>query len=203
MYKKVIKRIFDLLFAILALVILSPILVLVSILLVCFQGGNPFFLQPRPGMNEKVFKIIKFRSMSNSKDRSGELLRDELRLTKVGLFIRTTSLDELPQLLNVLKGEMSFVGPRPLRVRYLPYYTEHEKIRHTVRPGITGLAQVSGRNAITWDAKLEKDVEYVQNLGFLLDLRILFHTIFKVFKTSETKLADESDSLDEHRKFMD
>ncbi len=202
MYRNYIKRIFDFVCSLMALVLLSPIMVLVFFCLICFQGGNPFFFQPRPGLNEKVFRIIKFRSMSNKKDENGKLLHDDLRLTNIGKFIRRTSLDELPQLINVVKGEMSFVGPRPLRVRYLPFYTNEEKVRHLVRPGITGLAQVSGRNAITWDERLQKDIEYVQNLNFLLDFKILVYTVFKIFKTSETNFAKESDSLDEHRKFM-
>jgi lipopolysaccharide/colanic/teichoic acid biosynthesis glycosyltransferase len=161
--------------------------------------GNPFFFQPRPGRNEKVFRIIKFRSMSNKRDGNGVLLHDDLRLTKIGKFMRRTSLDELPQLVNVFKGEMSFVGPRPLRVRYLPFYKNEEKVRHLVRPGITGLAQISGRNAITWDERLQKDIEYVHNMNFLLDIKILFKTVFKLFKTSETYFTTESDNLDEHR----
>lgn len=201
MYKNFIKQIFDYLFSGLALILVLPLLVLVTILLLCFQEGNPFFLQPRPGLKEKVFKIIKFRSMSNKRDQNGNLLADELRLTAIGRFIRRSSIDELPQLINVFKGDMSFVGPRPLRVRYLPYYSSEEQIRHQVKPGITGLAQISGRNAITWDSRLKMDAEYVKNLSFQLDLKILFFTAFKLFHTSETYFSDESDNLDEHREF--
>ena len=201
MYKNFIKQIFDYLFSVFALILMLPLLVLVTILLLCFQGGNPFFLQLRPGLNEKVFKIIKFRSMSNKRDQNGNLLSDELRLTAIGRFIRRSSIDELPQLINVVKGDMSFVGPRPLRVRYLPYYSSEEQIRHQVKPGITGLAQISGRNAITWDSRLKMDAEYVKNLSFQLDLKILFFTSFKLFHTSETYFSDEFDNLDEHREF--
>lgn len=144
------------------------------------NGGKPFFSQKRPGKNEKIFSIHKFKTMTDKKDANGNLLPDGERLTLVGKILRMTSLDELPQLINVLKGDMSFIGPRPLLVKYLPYYTEKEKLRHSVRPGLTGLAQVSGRNFLTWDARLQKDVDYVENLSLGQDISIFFKTVKKV-----------------------
>ncbi|MEO0902270.1 MAG: sugar transferase, partial [Bacteroidota bacterium] len=165
------------------------------------NGGSPFFTQSRPGLNEKVFRLIKLKSMNDKKDAEGNLLPDEVRLTKTGNFLRKTSLDEIPQLLNVIKGDMSLVGPRPLRVHYLPYYTEREAIRHTVRPGITGLAQVSGRNSVDWDEKLELDAQYVDQLSFAFDFKILLKTFVKIFKSSEVILDDTNMvTFDEHRK---
>ena len=149
---------------------------------------SPLFFQERPGKGEKVFRIMKFKTMTDARDIDGNFLPDKERVTKLGNFMRRFSLDEIPQLINVIKGDMSLIGPRPLRVHYLPYYTEKEKLRHTVRPGITGLAQVSGRNAISWDEKLEKDVEYVENLSFLLDIKILLKTAQKVLKGSDVIL---------------
>ena len=144
--------------------------------------GNPFFMQSRPGKDEKIFRLIKFRTMSNAKDKEGNLLPDEQRLNTYGKFLRSTSLDELPELLNILKGDMSVIGPRPLLVSYLPYYTDREKIRHTIKPGLSGLAQVSGRNFLDWDKRLAKDVEYVENMSFLLDIKIVLMTIMQFFK---------------------
>jgi undecaprenyl phosphate N,N'-diacetylbacillosamine 1-phosphate transferase len=162
--------------------------------------GSPFFFQPRPGKNEKVFKIIKFKTMNDKKDIDGKLLPDEERLTKLGNFIRKTSLDEIPQFINIIKGDMSLVGPRPLRVRYLPYYTPEEKIRHTIRPGVTGLAQVSGRNNLDWDEKLQKDIEYVKNLSLGLDISILIKTVLKVIKSQDVVLDDTMLTFDEYRR---
>ena len=151
--------------------------------------GNPFFTQERPGKNEKIFKLIKFRTMSNAKDKDGNLLPDDVRLNKYGRILRSTSLDELPELLNILKGDMSIVGPRPLLIEYLPYYTEEESHRHDVTPGLTGLAQVNGRNAISWDDKLAYDVDYVKNITFVNDVRIVLKTFEKVFKRSDIQVG--------------
>ncbi|WP_233861328.1 sugar transferase [Tenacibaculum piscium] len=183
MYKNYIKRIFDFLIALVALVLLSPIFIIVLILLSIYNNGKPFFFQKRPGKKEKIFKVIKFKTMNDKKDNEGNLLSDELRLTKVGNFVRKTSLDELPQLLNVLKGDMSLIGPRPLLIEYLPLYSKSQQRRHNVRPGITGLAQINGRNAISWKKKFEYDVKYVDNLSFISDVKIFFKTFLKVFKS--------------------
>ena len=180
-----IKRILDFVAALLLLVILSPIIVIVFILLLFANSGKPIFYQKRPGKNERIFTIYKFKTMTDKKDENGKLLPDGQRLTKIGILIRKTSLDEIPQLFNVLKGDMSFIGPRPLIIRYLPYYTEKEQIRHSVRPGISGLAQVSGRNVLRWDDRLKKDIEYVENLSFLLDVKILFLTVLKVIQSKD------------------
>lgn len=180
LYKSYFKRIIDFTFAFLGLLILSPLLVLVTLGLFFTNNGKPFFIQVRPGKNEKLFKILKFKTMNDKKDRLGNLLSDEKRLTKIGAFVRKTSLDELPQLINVLKGEMSLIGPRPLLPEYLALYTEKQKKRHDVKPGITGWAQVNGRNAISWDEKFKLDVFYVENMSLKLDCKILFLTIKKV-----------------------
>lgn len=180
MYNTVLKRVFDFLAALLGLVILIPIFFIVTISLCIANSGKPFFFQLRPGKNEKLFSIIKFKTMNDKKDAEGNLLSDEHRLTKIGSFVRKTSLDEIPQLLNVLKGDMSFVGPRPLLPEYLPLYNERQSRRHDVKPGITGWAQVNGRNMISWDKKFEYDLWYVDNISFLLDLRIFFLTLKKV-----------------------
>ncbi|HTO38181.1 MAG TPA: sugar transferase [Brumimicrobium sp.] len=181
MYKNYFKRIFDFLAALFGLLILSPIFIIVTVALFFANQGKPFFLQVRPGKNEHFFTIIKFKSMNDKKDANGRLLPDEQRLTPVGAFVRKTSLDEIPQLINVLKGDMSLIGPRPLRIHYLPLYSEEQKKRHSVRPGITGWAQVNGRNAISWTKKFEYDIWYVEKISFLLDFKILFMTIKKVF----------------------
>lgn len=183
MYKNYIKRIFDFLAAFWGLVILSPIFVIVTLLLYFANQGKPFFFQLRPGKNERIFKIIKFKTMNDKKDLNGKLLSDAERLTKVGSFVRKTSLDEIPQLINVLIGDMSLIGPRPLLVQYLPLYNEFQKKRHNVRPGITGWAQVNGRNAISWEKKFELDVWYVDNLSLKTDLKVFFTTFKKVFKS--------------------
>lgn len=180
MYKNFIKRFLDILVALVGLLFLSPIFILVTIGLYFANQGKPFFFQERPGLNDKIFKIIKFKTMNDQKDAKGNLLSDAERLTPIGAFVRKTSLDEIPQLINVLKGDMSLIGPRPLRTYYLPLYNEVQKTRHNVRPGITGWAQVNGRNAISWTKKFELDVYYVNNISFALDLKIFFLTIKKV-----------------------
>ncbi|WP_299782688.1 sugar transferase [uncultured Formosa sp.] len=190
MYKTIFKRVIDFSASLIGFIILLPVFLLVTLILLV-TNGQPFFFQSRPGKNEKVFKIIKFKSMSDKKDKNGNLLPDAERVTVLGTFIRKFSLDEIPQLLNVIKGDMSLIGPRPLLVRYLPYYTKEEQIRHTVRPGITGLAQVSGRNSISWDDKLAKDIEYVENLSFKSDLQILLKTVLKVVKGSDIVLSPD------------
>lgn len=177
MYKRFIKRFLDIVLSGLALLVLSPVLLIVAILVRTKLGSPVIFHQERPGRNEKIFTLCKFRSMTDERDENGELLPDSVRLTKFGKLLRATSLDELPELWNIFKGDMSIIGPRPLLVSYLPYYTEREKLRHTVRPGLTGLAQVSGRNMIAWDERLAKDVEYVENLTFAMDIRVIFMTI--------------------------
>jgi lipopolysaccharide/colanic/teichoic acid biosynthesis glycosyltransferase len=183
MYKSFIKRIIDFLASLLGLLILSPLFVIVTIGLFFANQGKPFFFQARPGKNGTLFKIIKFKTMNDRKDVSGNLLSDAERLTNIGSFARKTSLDELPQLLNVLKGDMSLIGPRPLLVQYLPLYSDFQRRRHEVKPGITGWAQVNGRNAISWEKKFEYDVWYVDNGSSLLDVKILIKTIQKVVKS--------------------
>lgn len=193
MYAKFIKRPLDFLLALNAFILLSPILLILTIIGAVAMKGNPFFVQPRPGKNERIFKLIKFRTMTCERDENGNLLPDDKRLTKYGKFLRSTSLDELPELINILKGDMAIVGPRPLLVEYLPLYNERQRKRHQVRQGLTGLAQINGRNAISWDEKFELDIKYVENITFLGDLKILFKTFISVFKregisssTSET-----------------
>lgn len=181
MYKTLIKPFFDFIFALIGILLLSPILIVATIALFIANQGKPFFLQPRPGKNGTIFTIIKFKTMNDKKDAAGNLLSDAERLTKIGALVRKTSLDEIPQLFNVLKGDMSIIGPRPLLVEYLPLYNETQKRRHHVKPGITGWAQVNGRNAISWEDKFKLDVDYVEHQSFLLDLKIIFLTIKKVF----------------------
>lgn len=181
MYKNLIKRAGDFIIALIGILILSPIFIIVVVGLYFANNGKPFFFQSRPGKDGRVFKIIKFKTMNDKKDAEGNLLSDAERLTPIGAFVRKTSLDEIPQLINVLKGDMSLIGPRPLLVQYLPLYNEFQKRRHEVRPGITGWAQVNGRNAISWDQKFKYDVWYVEHVSFLLDMKIFFLTIKKVF----------------------
>lgn len=191
MYAKCLKRVFDFVLSLMALVILSPVLLVLTVVGAIVMKGNPFFTQLRPGKGEKIFKLVKFRTMTCEKDKDGNLLPDEKRLTKYGKILRSTSLDELPELWNILRGDMSIVGPRPLLVEYLPYYTEEEKCRHDVRAGLTGLAQVNGRNAIDWDTKLAYDVQYVKNISLQMDLKILFLTVWKVVKRSDVRIGKE------------
>lgn len=181
MYQNYFKRLFDFLIALIALLLLSPVFLLVTFGLFFANNGTPFFLQTRPGKDEKLFRIVKFKTMNDKKDSEGNLLTDAERLTTIGRFVRKTSLDELPQLFNVLKGDMSLIGPRPLLVQYLPLYNAEQKQRHNVRPGITGWAQVNGRNAISWEQKFAYDVWYVDNCSFLLDIKIVVLTLKKVF----------------------
>lgn len=182
MYKKVFKRLIDFLCAMIGLLLLSPLFIIVTIGLFFANNGKPFFFQSRPGKKERIFKIIKFKTMNDKRDIYGNLLSDAERLTPLGAFVRKTSLDEIPQLINVLKGDMSLIGPRPLLVQYLALYNQVQARRHEVRPGITGWAQVNGRNAISWEQKFEYDVWYIDNLSAALDLKILYLTILKVFK---------------------
>lgn len=181
MYKNFIKRILDIILSFLALVILSPLLILTAFLIRIKLGAPVFFKQLRPGKNEKIFGILKFRTMTDAKDENGNLLPDEISLTRFGQFLRSTSIDELPELLNILNGDMSIVGPRPLLVQYLERYNEEQKHRHDVKPGLTGLAQVNGRNGITWEEKFHYDLEYVKNITFYGDCKIIFQTVMKVF----------------------
>ena len=182
MYQKYIKRGFDFILALIASIILSPVILIVAVLVRIKLGSPVLFKQPRPGKNEKIFNMYKFRTMTDARDENGELLPDEVRLTKFGKTLRSTSLDELPELFNILKGDMSIVGPRPLLVRYLPLYNERQKHRHEVRPGFRGLAQVNGRNSISWEEKFEWDVKYVEHVTFLQDCRIILKTIGVVLK---------------------
>ena len=195
MYKFFLKRIFDFLLSLTAILLLSPLLLILIIAGMVKMGGNPFFTQERPGKNGKIFKLVKFKSMNNKRDENGELLPDEVRLTNYGRFIRNTSLDELPELINILKGDMAIVGPRPLLVRYLTRYNDTQARRHEVRPGLTGLAQVNGRNAISWEEKFRYDVEYVDKVSLLLDIKIILKTALKVVKrdgiSSETSATME------------
>lgn len=195
MYKRFVKRCLDFLLSLAALIILSPVLLLVAILVRCKLGSPILFKQKRPGLHEKIFCMYKFRTMTDAKDEQGNLLPDEVRLTKFGKLLRSTSLDELPELFNILKGDMAIVGPRPLLVQYLPRYNERQHHRHDVRPGFTGLAQVNGRNSISWQEKFEWDVRYVENVSFLMDLRIIAKTVKVVLKrdgiSSETSATME------------
>ena len=195
MYAKYLKRVLDFCLSLLAIVILSPLLLILTIVGAIAMGGDPSFTQERPGKNEKIFKLIKFRTMNNKKDKNGELLPDEKRLTAYGKWLRSTSLDELLELFNILKGDMSFVGPRPLLIRYLERYNAEQHRRHEVRPGLTGLAQANGRNALTWEDKFRYDVEYVDNITFVGDINIILKTIVNVLKhkgiSSETSATME------------
>lgn len=195
MYKHFFKRIFDIVLGIIGLTLLSPIFIIVLILLTVNNNGKPFFFQKRPGKDENIFKVIKFKTMNDRKDIDGELLSDSDRLTNVGAFIRRTSLDEIPQLINVLKGEMSLIGPRPLLPEYLPLYNQEQKKRHNVKPGITGWAQINGRNAISWEKKFEYDIWYVDKISFLLDVKIFFGTFLKVFKSEGINTENQATTI--------
>ena len=185
MYAKFFKRAIDFILSLCALIVLSPLLVILTIVGAICMKGNPFFVQKRPGKNERIISLLKFRTMTNEKDKDGKLLPDEIRLVSYGKFLRSTSLDELPSLINILIGDLSIIGPRPLLIEYLPWYTETEKHRHDVRPGLTGWAQVNGRNTVNWDRRFELDVEYVNNISFRFDLKIFLMTIQKVIKRSD------------------
>lgn len=202
LYSNYFKRILDFIISLIAFIILLPVFLLVCAILLIANNGNPFFIQPRPGLYEKIFNVIKFKTMNDKKDKAGNLLPDAKRLTAIGKFIRKTSLDEIPQLINVIKGDMSLVGPRPLLIRYLPYFTVEEKLRFSVTPGITGLAQVSGRNLLSWDKRLALDVEYVKHQSFLLDYKIIFKTIYNVFASKNIVIDPESimQNMDDERK---
>lgn len=189
MYIKFFKRLIDLLVSLIVILILLPVILILIIVLFFLNNGRPFFFQKRPGKNEKIFRVVKFKTMNDKKDEYGNLLSDAKRLTSFGSFIRKTSLDEIPQLFNVLVGDMSLIGPRPLLIKYLPHYRDEERIRHSVRPGITGLAQVNGRNTARWDDRLALDVIYVKNMSFALDMKIIYNTILKVIK-SENIVVD-------------
>lgn len=191
MYAKYIKRILDLILSLMALILLMPLMIIIGILVRINLGSPIIFKQKRPGKNEKIFTLYKFRTMTDKRDIDGNLLQDEYRLTKFGKFLRSTSLDELPELINIIKGDMAIVGPRPLLVEYLPYYTEEEKHRHDVRPGLTGLAQVNGRNAISWEEKLKYDTEYIKKISFYSDLKIIFKTIKKTIKREDILMGNE------------
>lgn len=182
MYKKFFKRFFDIILSLIAIIILSPIYLIISVLVLIFMGWPILFKQPRPGKNEKIFNMYKFRTMTNKKDKDGNLLPDDQRLPKFGKFLRKTSLDELPEMFCILTGTMSFIGPRPLLVEYLPYYTKEEHHRHDVRPGLTGLAQANGRNLVNWDDRFKLDLEYVNNVSLKMDLSVIIKTISIVLK---------------------
>jgi len=202
MYVLFFKRFLDFTGSLVLLLLVSPIFVFLTIFLAFANAGKPFFVQKRPGKNEKIFSIIKFKTMNDRKDQEGNLLSDAERLTPIGSFVRKTSLDEIPQLINVIIGDMSFIGPRPLLTKYLPYYREEEKPRHSIRPGITGLAQVSGRNLLKWDDRLAKDVEYVKNLSFMMDVKIVIKTIQNVITSKDVVVDTQSimDNLMDERK---
>ena len=192
MYRYCIKRILDIIISGIALLLLSPVFLILTILVRTKLGSPVIFHQERPGYREQIFTLCKFRTMTDERDENGELLPDACRLTPFGSFLRKTSLDELPELWNIFKGDMSLIGPRPLLVGYLPYYTERERLRHTVRPGLTGLSQVSGRNFLGWDERLAKDVEYVEHLSFLMDVKVFFRTIAVVFHSEDVSVDSEA-----------
>lgn len=196
MYAKYFKRIIDFILSLIALIVLSPVLVVLMVLGTVFMRGNPFFMQPRPGKNERIFKLIKFRTMDNRKDADGNLLPDEVRLNRYGKFLRSTSLDELPELVNILVGDMAIVGPRPQLVRDMVFMTPEQRMRHSVRQGLTGWAQVNGRNAISWEDKFKYDLEYVGKVSFLFDLKIIFMTVTSVFKRDGITMDDMATAMD-------
>ena len=190
MYKRYMKRCLDFMLSLCGIIVLSPVLIILAVLVRVRLGSPILFHQERPGKDEKIFTLCKFRTMTDARDEKGELLPDSVRLTKFGKFLRATSLDELPELFNILKGDMSIIGPRPLLVSYLPYYTERERLRHSVRPGLTGLAQVSGRNFLDWDKRFQKDVEYVEHLTFGMDLKVLWMTVQTVLGHTDEVAED-------------
>ncbi len=194
MYKKYIKRLLDIIFSLIILLLLWPLFLIIAILVKLKLGSPVIFKQKRPGLNEKIFTLYKFRSMTDEKDENGNLLSDDIRLTKFGRILRSTSLDELPELINILKGEMSFVGPRPLLVEYLPLYNEDQKHRHDVRPGLTGLAQVNGRNLLSWEDRFLCDIRYVKEVSLINDIKIILKTIILVFKREGISPANSSNS---------
>lgn len=202
MYRKYIKRVLDFTLSLIALIILSPIYLVLAILVRIKLGSPIIFKQERPGLNEKIFTLYKFRTMTDEKDENGKLLPDEVRLTKFGKFLRSTSLDELPELINIIKGDMSIVGPRPLAVAYLPYYNAEEKHRHDILPGLTGLAQVNGRNNLQWEERFAYDLEYVNNVSFKQDIKIIFITIKKVFKKENIVVrgTGKTEDFDKYRR---
>ena len=189
-YRNIIKPFLDFFVALILLLLATPLLISVAILLIFMNRGSAFFIQPRPGLNQKVFKLIKFKTMNDRKDREGRLLADNERITKIGKWVRSTSIDELPQLINVIKGDMSLVGPRPLLAKYLPLYSDFQLRRHEVKPGITGWAQVNGRNSISWSKKFEFDIYYVDNISFTLDVKILITTIKKVLRRKDVNSSE-------------
>ena len=201
-YRKYIKRPMDFIFALLGIIILSPALLIMAILVKIKLGSPVLFIQKRPGLNEQIFTLYKFRTMTNERNENGELLPDSMRLTKFGKILRSTSLDELPELFNILKGDMSFVGPRPLSVLYLPYYTEEERLRHSVRPGLTGLSQINGRNTVNWEERFAYDIDYVNNITFINDMKIILKTILVVFRREGIVISGTGKVIDfdEYRK---
>ena len=196
MYARFFKRLLDFILSLFALIVLSPVLIILIVLGFVFMKGNPFFTQLRPGKDEKIFRLIKFRTMTNQKDKEGNFLPDDVRLTKYGKFLRSTSLDELPELFNILIGDMSVVGPRPLAVRYLDFYNETERKRHSVLPGLTGLAQINGRNTVNWPERFAFDLEYVNNISLKLDIEIVLKTIMKVLKHSDVSIRGTGNIMD-------
>lgn len=196
MYEKFLKRCLDFVLSFCALVILSPIFIVLIILGMIFMGGNPFFTQKRPGKNERIFKLVKFRTMNNRCDKNGELLPDDVRLNKYGRILRSTSLDEIPELINILKGDMSIVGPRPQLVRDMVFMSREQRRRHSVRPGLTGLAQVNGRNNITWEQKFEYDLQYISDITFWNDVKIIIKTVEKVLKRSDVVREGTDSDMD-------
>lgn len=202
MYRKYFKRPLDFIMALVGLIVLSPVMLVIAILVRIKLGSPVIFNQPRPGLNEKIFTLYKFRTMTDERDENGELLPDEQRLTPFGKWLRSTSLDELPELWNILKGDMSFVGPRPLLVNYLPYYTSEERLRHSVRPGMTGLAQVNGRNTVQWEKRFALDLDYVRNASLWMDVKIVFKTIDAVLSRRDIgcRGVDAPEDFDEYRK---
>ena len=195
MYKKWVKRCLDFLLSLCAIILLSPLLLVLTILVRVKLGSPVIFHQARPGKDEKIFTLCKFRTMTDERDEKGELLPDAVRLTKFGKFLRGTSLDELPELFNILKGDMSIIGPRPLLVSYLPYYSKREKLRHSVRPGLTGMAQVSGRNFIDWDRRMDKDIEYVEHLSLAMDMKVIWLTVKTVLGHTD-EVAEDTNAVE-------